>query len=103
MPVVNYFLEHYHELEPYDLTHNEAMFVIHLMQYKWDNKPPRPAYKTLAKLMGVSEKTVRRYAQSLEQKKYLRRKIRTAQPNEFYLDPLFRALEQHQRKNKRQK
>jgi len=95
VPVVNYFLDHYHELKPYDLTHGEAMFVIHLMRYKWTKESPRPAFKTLAKLMGVSDKQTRRYAKNLETKKLLRRESRTGLPNRFDLKPLFRALEKH--------
>ena len=71
------------------------MFVIHLMRYKWTKDPPHPAFKTLAKLMGVSDKQTRRYAQSLEAKKLLRRESRTGLPNKFDLKPLFRALEKH--------
>ena len=95
VPVVNYFLDHYHELKPYELTHGEAMFVIHLMRYKWTEESPHPAFKTLARLMGVSDKQTRRYAQSLETKRLLRRESRTGLPNRFDLKPLFRALERH--------
>lgn len=68
------------------------MFVIHLMQFKWDSQAPYPGYKRIAKTMGVSDKSARRYAQALEQKKYLKRKIRKAQTNEFNLKPLMEAL-----------
>ncbi len=95
VPVVNFFLEHYHELKPYDLTHGEAMFVIHLMSYKWTKDAPYPAFKSLAKLMGVTDKQARRYAQSLEEKSLLRREFRTGLPNKFDLNPLFKALEKH--------
>ena len=99
VPVVNYFLDHYHELKPYDLTHGEAMFVIHLMRYKWTKDSPYPAFKTLAKLMGVSDKQARRYAQNLEKKRLLRRESRTGLPNKFDLKPLFKALENHREGN----
>jgi hypothetical protein len=42
--------------------------------------------------MGVSDKMVRRYAKSLETKKYLRRTLRTGQTNQFDLTPLFDAI-----------
>jgi hypothetical protein len=42
--VSSYFLEHYHRLQPYPLTHGEAMFVIHLMQHKWSAQAPFPSY-----------------------------------------------------------
>ena len=58
--MVQDFLEHYHALKPYNLTHSEAMFVIHLIRYKWDESAPYPGYKALAKQMGVSHKSARR-------------------------------------------
>ena len=69
-----------------------AMLVVHLMEFKWDDKNPYPSYKTLALRMGVSDKRVRRLAQSLEQKGYLKRKMRMAMTNEFDLNPLFDVL-----------
>src|SRR3954452_4801895 len=72
VPVSTFFLENYHRLRPYDLTYGEALFVIHLMQHKWDEASPYPAYKTIAARMHVSDKTARRFARSLEQKKYLK-------------------------------
>ena len=102
VPVVNYFLDHYHELKPYDLTHGEAMFVIHLMRYKWDKESPYPAFKTLAELMGVSDKQTRRYAQRLETKNLLRREFQKGSPNKFDLKPLFRALEKHREENSKE-
>ena len=42
--------------------------------------------------MGVSDKMARRYAQSLEQKGYLRRLVRVGRTNRFNLTPLFDAL-----------
>lgn len=96
--VSNYFLAHYHRLSP-DLTHGEAMFVIHLMQHKWDEKAPFPSYATLAKRMTVSVKTARRYAISLAQKKYLHRELRVGATNRFYLDRLIEALVNLRRKD----
>ncbi len=71
VPVSTFFLENYHRLKPCDLTYGEAMFVIHLMQHKWDESAPFPAYKTIAHRMHVSAKSARRWAASLEQKGYL--------------------------------
>lgn len=90
--ISTFFLENYHRLEPYSLTHGEAMFVVHLMQHKWGAAAPYPGYKTIAKRMGVSDKTARRLAKSLEDKKYLRREAREAQTNLFHLDKLMNAL-----------
>ena len=86
------YLHHYATLKPYPLTPGEALFVLHLMEFKWDAKHPFPGYKTLAARMGLSDKMVRRYAQSLEAKKYLRREMRVGQTNRFDLTPLFDAL-----------
>jgi DNA-binding MarR family transcriptional regulator len=91
--VVHGFLDHYASLKPYSLTIGEAMFVVHLMRYKWGEDSPFPGYKTLAKQMGVSDKMVRRYAKSLEAKGFLKRELRQANTNRFDLTPLFQALE----------
>ena len=90
--VSTFFLENYHRLKPYDLTHGEAMFVIHLMQHKWGADAPFPSYRTLAQRMGVSVKTARRFAVSLQNKKYLHREFRIGATNLFYLDKLIAAL-----------
>lgn len=90
--ISTFFLENYHRLKPYSLTHGEAMFVVHLMQHKWGAEAPYPGYKTIAKRMGVSDKTARRMAKSLEDKKYLQREIREAQTNKFHLKRLMDAL-----------
>ena len=86
------FLRHYSRLTPYSLTHGEALFVIHLMEFKWDQAAPFPSYGTLARRMGVSTKMVRRYAKALEQKGFLQRVIRTGNTNRFDLAPLFNKL-----------
>jgi DNA-binding MarR family transcriptional regulator len=92
--VVHGFLDHYANLKPYSLTLGEAMFVVHLMRYKWGEDAPFPGYKSIARQMGVSDKMVRRYAKNLEGKGFLKREIRQANTNRFDLEPLFRALEE---------
>jgi hypothetical protein len=42
--------------------------------------------------MGVSDKTARRLARSLEEKKYLVREVRQANTNRFHLTKLMDAL-----------
>ena len=86
------FLHYYAQLKPFPLTSGEALFVLHLMTFKWDTEEPFPGYKTLAKRMGVSDKMARRHAQSLEIKGYLKRRLRVGQTNRFDLNPLFDAL-----------
>ena len=92
--VSSFFLENYHRLKPYSITYGEAMFVVHLMQFKWDEKKPYPAYKTISARMHVSDKTARRWAVSLEKKGYLHREVRMAQTNLFDLKGLMKALVQ---------
>ena len=92
VPIARTFLRSYSRSNP-AITVGEAMFVVHLMDYKWDAEAPFPGYKTLAKFMGVSDKMARRHAQSLEVKGYLVRKLRVSQTNKFDLTPLFTALE----------
>lgn len=91
LPVPSLFLEHYSHLNP-PLNSGEAMFVLQLMDHKWDTKLPFPGYKTIAKRMGVTDKMVRTHAQNLCIKKYLRRHMRIGQTNKFDLTPLFDAL-----------
>lgn len=88
------FLQLYAQLKPYPLTMGEAVFVLHLMQFKWDEKEPFPSYKVIAAQMGVSDKMARRHAKSLEDKHYLRREKRQGLSNRFDLNPLFDALAQ---------
>lgn len=93
--IVRGFLNNYSSLDP-PLSIEEAMFVIHLMQHKWNENAPYPGYRRLARLMGVSDKSVRRYAKSLEKKKYLIRIARPNDTNKFDLRPLFDALEKRE-------
>ena len=97
-PVSDYFLENYHRLE-FPLTTSEAMLVIHLMRFKWDERMPFPGFKKLAKCMGKSTATVRKDARNLQSKKYLKRHIRVGTTNRFDFQPLFRALERLQAKD----
>ena len=92
MPVSTLFLENYHRLKPFDLTYGEGMFVIHLMQHKWDENAPFPAYKMIAQRMHVSAKSARCWAASLEQKRYLKREMRVGATNRFHLNGLMDAL-----------
>ena len=86
------FFRNYSRLKPHPLSGGEALFVLHLMEFKWDAAQPFPGYKTLGQRMGVSDKMVRRYAQGLEAKGFLRRRVRVGRTNLFDLTPLFAAL-----------
>lgn len=89
--VPNLFLQNYALLTP-PLTASEAMFVLELMSYKYGKESPYPSYGAIAKCMNVSDKMVRRYAQSLEAKGYLTRVPRKFTTNKFDLNGLFSAL-----------
>lgn len=92
------FLETYSQLQPH-ITSGEALFIIQLMSFKWDESAPFPGYNLIAKRMGLSDKAVRRFAASLESKKYLKRFTRQGTTNIFDLSPLFDALIREQQKN----
>lgn len=77
---------------PQPLTAAEVVFVLCVMSFKWGDEAPFPSYARLADYMGVSEKMVRRYAQHLESKGYLRRIPRRNSSNAFDLTGLFEAL-----------
>jgi hypothetical protein len=87
--ISNFFLRHYHRL---GITHGEAMFIVHLMQYKWDRQAPYPSYATIAERMGVKPKSVQRFAASLQQRGLLWREYAEGQTNTFHLDKLMAAL-----------
>ena len=95
-PIVNFFLEHYAELNP-EMTSVEAMFVIQLMVFKWTAKSPNPGFNTISKRMGMSAVAARNHARSLEAKGCLKRIMRVGKTNEFDLTPLFKKLESHKR------
>jgi Helix-turn-helix domain len=85
------FLRRYATLNP-PLSSGEALFVLHLMTFKWDRELPYPTYKTIAQRMGITDKMARRYAQSLDKKGYLRRQYQMKSANRFDLTGLFNAL-----------
>jgi len=96
--ISSYFLEHYAELTPHPgakgLTSTEAMLIVQLMDFKWDERAPYPTVKTLATRLGISTRQTRATVQRLESLGYLRRDpFLNGGPNRYYLDGLFRALE----------
>lgn len=91
-PIVSAFLQNYATLNP-PITVPEAMLIIHLVSYKWSAKAPHPAVKTIAALMGCSERYIRKLLQGLETAKYITRIERKGASNEFDLSGLFQALE----------
>jgi hypothetical protein len=88
------FLKYLGTLRP-SLTPTEALFVLELMAYKWDERAPFPGYKALAERMGVSDVYARKLARTLQAKGYLKRLVRVGQTNRFNLQPLFDKLADH--------
>jgi hypothetical protein len=91
VPVPDVLLEEYARLTP-PITGQELLFILHLMLYKWDRRPPFPSYAAIAGRMGVSDSTVRKLARSLKKKGYLRREFVVDDKNRYHLDGLFDAL-----------
>ena len=98
--VPSVFIRNYSRLEPHSLTHAEAVFVLHLMEFKWDRSAPFPSYNTLANRMGISTKTVRRYAHSLQKKGLIRLMLQAGHRNRFDLGPLFERLLEEVKKSR---
>jgi hypothetical protein len=91
-PVSDFFLDHFHRLNP-PITHGEAMLVVLLMRHKWDDAPPFPGFKSLSKRLGMSITAARQLARRLETKGFLIREQQKGETNRFHLQPLFQALE----------
>lgn len=96
-PISNYFLENYARLDE-PLSAVEAMFVVHLMKFKWDRAHPFPKFALLASQMKMKESGVRACARKLQSKGCLVRRLR-GRSNEFDLTPLFTKLEAFREKN----
>jgi DnaD-like protein len=94
-PISDFFLDNYWKLNP-PIKGAEVLLIVHLLRYKWDQNAPFPAFKTIAKKMGVSSTAVRNHARSLEAKRYLQREMQVGSTNRFDLNPLFKALEKLQ-------
>ena len=70
------------------------MFIVHLMQHKWNDAAPFPSMGRIAKRMGISPTAARSLARSLEKKGYLHREGQPGRTNLYHLRKLFRALEE---------
>ena len=53
------------------ISPQEMMFIIHLLQHKWDARDPYPSLGSVARRMGVSLRQAQRYEASLVKKGYL--------------------------------
>jgi hypothetical protein len=75
-----------------NLSQSEAMFILHLMSFKWNENAPFPSYPTLAQRMGITTEMARRHAKRIEEKHLLKRIPRVGKSNAFDLRPLTEAL-----------
>jgi DNA-binding MarR family transcriptional regulator len=91
-PIIDGYLDNYAEL---GISTGEAMFIIHLIRFKWTEEAPFPSFVQVAKRMGITDTAVRKHARSLEKRGFL---IRVRRPGKktraFDLSPLFFRLEQ---------
>jgi len=95
VPVPLRFLLYHAVLRPYSLTVAEALFVIHLMWYKWGDQAPFPSLNTIARRMGITSIYARKLARTLEGKGFLLRVARIGSTNAYDLTPLFKKLAAH--------
>jgi DNA-binding MarR family transcriptional regulator len=91
-PIAHDFLDNYRRLSK-PLTTIEAMVVIMLMRFKWDERHPFPSAKRLGRMMGLGSTSIRNYIRSLEKKGYLQRIKRPGSSNALDLTPLFHEVE----------
>lgn len=102
-PVSLFFLKNYSKLNALPnargLTPTEAMLIVHLMSYKWDDRDPYPTVPMLAKLMGIAPRTVRNHLKTLEDHRLITRKRSPyGGSNRYDMSGLIRALEELQAK-----
>lgn len=95
--VPNLFLDSYAEL---GLSPTEAMVIIHLMSFKWDDKLPFPSVATLKSKLGLSDSRLRVLLRGLEAKQVVERVRRKGRSNEYAFDGLISKLEQLKRSKK---
>jgi hypothetical protein len=86
------FLRSYAEM---GLSSNEAMMVLHILDYSWRDNLPFPKVETVALSMGKTDKTVRSYIRTLRVKGLLRTKSRKGRSNVYDFTPLFARLREY--------
>ena len=95
--VDNEFLKKYSSL---GITPQEAMLVVHLLMFRWDDRNPYPSIQLLADMMGRSKSYVRKLTSSLEGKGFLDRvnrphPMKGNDSNEYDLTPLIKVIDGH--------
>lgn len=85
------FLQHYVRL---GISMEEAMLILHVLDYAWNGSVPFPKVATLCRYSGKSEKTIRTYIRSLRNKGLLKTRSRQGRSNEYDFSPLFSRLKE---------
>jgi len=75
------------------ITLEEAMIILHLMDYAFNGSTPFPKVSTLATITGKHSNTVRSYIRSLRAKGYLETRARYGRSNAYDFSGLMQALE----------
>jgi len=88
--ISNVFLDNYAKM---GLTATEAMFLVHIFEYKWSVDNPYPSLVTIAAKMGKSRKTTQRIIRGLERRGFISRHPHPGQPNRLDLNKLIGLLE----------
>ncbi len=88
-PVARAFLRHYVRL---GISMEEAMLILHVLDYAWGSTLPFPKIATLCQYTGKTDKTIRNYLRSLRSKGLLKTRNKGGRSNEYDFSPLFDAL-----------
>jgi len=58
-PIVDHFLDNYRKL---GISNVEALFLVHLLRFKWTSRMPFPGFKKIAAKMGITPTAARGHA-----------------------------------------
>lgn len=83
------FLSHYRDL---NITMEEAMLILHILDHAWLGENPFPSAKFLEKRTGKSAQTIRMYLRSLCAKDYLIPVVDNKRNNTYDWNPLMEAI-----------
>lgn len=83
------FLQNYRAL---GLSMEEAMLVLHILDFQWGARLPFPKVETLVDMTGRSDQTIRKYLRKLRTLGLLRTVNRKGRSNQYDFSPLFVKL-----------
>ena len=97
-PVATVFLVAYAQLAAAQgqrgLNSTEALLIIHIVSFKWDERDPFPRIKVLAERMGLTPRSVRNTLKCLEERGLVKRvRLPNDIANRYDMSGLFLALE----------